>query len=60
MLHLDMSLRKKEICLNYIDLCPCIAPDWERDLLHDLGRTEDASKGIERRQTAVRKGSVLF
>lgn len=55
-----MSLRKKEICLNYIDLCPCIAPDWERDLLHDLGRTEDASKGIERRQTAVRKGSVLF
>ena len=38
MFHLDKSLRKKETCMNYIDLCPCAAPDWESDLLHDLGK----------------------
>lgn len=36
MFHLDKSLRKKEASTNYIDLCPCAAPDWECDLLHDL------------------------
>lgn len=46
MFHLDKSLRKEETCMNYIDLCPCAAPDWESDLLHDLGEIQDARKGM--------------
>lgn len=51
MFHLDKSLGKKETCMNYIDLCPCAAPDRESDLLHDLGEIQDARKGMVRRES---------
>lgn len=54
MFHLDKSLRKKETYMNYTDLCPCAAPEWESDLLHDLREIED---GEERK---LSKKSHLF
>lgn len=51
MFHLDKSLRKKKTCTNDIDLCPCAAPDWESDLLHDLEKIQDARKWMVRRES---------
>lgn len=55
MFHLDTSLKKKETDTKYIDLCPCAAPNWESDLLLNLGKIQDEGKEMERRQSQVRK-----
>lgn len=59
MFHLDKSLRKKETCMNYIDLCPCAAPDWESDLLDDLGKDTRCQNGDGEERKLTKESHLL-